>query len=83
VRCRTAAILSIVLIGGMFGLPLLVKAFFLPSLEPGNPNPLPVYETVLLEVAFFCMRFKWLLALPIVVALYVFAAVTSESRVYR
>ena len=77
-RYRTAAIVSIVLIGGMFGLPEAIRAVFFPSLEQGIP--VPGYERVLLGIAIFCFRFRWVLALPIaavVVALFTIAAVTS------
>jgi len=65
VRYRTAAISCFVLIGGMFGLPALIWAIFLPSLRQGLPNPLPAYERILLEIAVFCGDWKWLLAIPI------------------
>lgn len=45
-RYRTAAILSVVLIGGMFGLPEAIRAVFLPSLEQGIPAQVPGYERV-------------------------------------
>lgn len=64
-RYRTAAISCFVLIGGMFGLPALIWAIFLPSLRQGLPNPLPAYERILLEIAVFCGDWKWLLAIPI------------------
>ena len=84
-RFRTAAILSVVLIGGFFGLPDVIKAVFLPSLEQSipAPTPIPVYEGVLLQVAFFCFRFRLLLALPIavvVVTLFIVAGFTSVLR---
>jgi type II secretory pathway component PulF len=82
VRYRTAAVLSIVLVGGMFGLPDAIRAAFVPSLE-GLQTPVPLYERVLLETAFFCLRVRWLLALPIVVivvALFAVAAFTSAMR---
>ncbi len=80
-RYRTAAILSVVLIGGMFGLPAAVWATFLPSLRQGLPDPLPGYERVLLNVAVFCDSWRFLLALPIVGVLFAVAAFTSTSRV--
>ena len=82
-RFRTAAILSVVLIGGMFGLPAAVLAVFLPSLNEGLPNPVPGYEQVLLGVAEFCGRFRWVLALPIVVVLFTVAAFTNPSRIHN
>jgi hypothetical protein len=48
VRYRTAAILSALLIGGMFGLPATVKAVFLPSLERGYLDPVLGWEQLIL-----------------------------------
>jgi hypothetical protein len=82
VRYRTAAILSLLLIGGMFGLPEAIRAAFLPSLGQGVPAPVPGYERVLLGIAVFCFRFRWVLALPIaaiVVLLFIIAALTSAN----
>lgn len=56
-RYRTATILSIVLIGGMFAVPAVIEAVFLPSLKQGIPNPLPGYEQILLCFSRF---FPWL-----------------------
>jgi hypothetical protein len=53
VRYRTAAVLSVVLIGGMFVVPSAIMAVFIPSLNQGIPDPLPGYEHVLLAVAAF------------------------------
>jgi hypothetical protein len=67
----------------MFVLPDAIKAVFLPSLEQGLPKPVPGYERVLLEAAFFALRFRWLLALPtvlVVVALFTVARITSAVR---
>lgn len=65
-RYRTAAISCFALIGGMFGLPALIGAVFFPSLQEGLPTPLPAYEEMLLDIALFCGRWKWVLALPMV-----------------
>lgn len=81
-RYRTAAIVSILLIGGMFGLPEVIRAVFLPSLEQGTPASVPGYEQVLLGIAVFCFRFRWVLALPIaavVVVLFTIAALTGAT----
>jgi hypothetical protein len=89
VRYRTAAILSAVLVvltAGMFGLPAAVWAVFLPSLKLGLPDPIPGYERILLEVAVFCSRLKWMLAilaLPIVAVLFTVAELTSQTRVRK
>lgn len=72
-RYRTAAILSTVLIGGMFCLPAAVFAVF-PNMRQGSPIP------VLLGLVVFCVRFRWFLALPITTVLFTLAAFTSVSR---
>jgi type II secretory pathway component PulF len=76
--CAIEPLLSypFVLVGGMFGLPAIVLAVFLPSLKQGLPNPIPVYEQVLLEISAFCLRWRFLLALPIVSVLFTIAAFT-------
>jgi hypothetical protein len=86
VRHKTAAIWSAVLVAvtaGMFALPTAVWAVFLPSLKQGLPDPIPGYETVLLEVAVFCGTWKWmlaLLALPIVAVLFTVAEFMSNTQ---
>jgi hypothetical protein len=67
----------------LFVLPAVVEAVFLPSLRQGVPNPIPDYEAILLEVALFCHRFRWLLAPFSVVVLFLIAAFTRESAVHR
>lgn len=64
-RYRTAALSCFVLVAGMFGLPAIVWAVFLPSLRQGLPNPIPVYERVILDMAVFCGNWKWVLLLPL------------------
>src|SRR5437764_1172712 len=87
VRYRTAVVLSAVLVAataGMFGLPAVVWAIFLPSLKLGLSNPIPGYERILLDLAIFCSSLKWmlaLLALPVVVVLFTVAEFTSQTRV--
>ncbi len=56
-RYRTAAILSVVLIGGMFVLPAAVKDILLPSLEQGVI--IPLYERILLGLSVFCLSFRY------------------------
>ncbi len=63
-RYRTVSILCFALVLGMFGLPAIVWAVFLPSLQQGLPNPIPGYERSLLEIAVLCDHWKWLLAFP-------------------
>lgn len=83
VRYKTAAILTIILLGGMFAVPAVILAIFLPSLRQGLPNPVPGYEEALLEIASFCMRWRFLLAFPIPMALFSIAAFTRPSQVTR
>ncbi len=78
-RYRTAAVLSVVLIGGMFVVPSAIMAVFIPSLNQGIPDPLPGYEHVLLAVAAFFLTWRFLLALPIAFLLFTVAAFTSAS----
>ena len=63
---KTLAIWCFVLLGAMFAVPATIWAIFLPSLKQGLPDPLPVYERVLLDTAVFCGIWKWLLVLPLV-----------------
>jgi hypothetical protein len=76
VRFRTAAILSVVLVGGMFIFPAVVLAVFLPSLNQGLPNPLPAHEHILLAAAAFCLTWRFFLALPIIGLLFTIAGFT-------
>lgn len=78
-RYRTAAMLSVLLIGGMFAIPPVIMAVFLPSLNQGIPDPLPGYEHVLLAVAAFFLTWRFVLALPIALVLFTVAAFTSAS----
>jgi hypothetical protein len=80
VRYRTAGILSLVLVAGMFVLPATVKAVFLPSLRQGLPNPVPGWEQILLSMAVFCLEWQWLIAIPIVVVLFTVAGFTGASE---
>lgn len=76
-RYRTAAILSVVLIGGMFGLPAVAMAVLRPAMEQGVP--IPIYERILFAVAEFCLTFRWLLALPILSVLFTVAAFSHSG----
>lgn len=80
-RYRTAAILSLVLVGGMLLLPAVVTSVFLPSLRQGFPNPIPGYEQIVLRISAFCLRYSWLLAPGTIVMLFLIAAVTRDSAV--
>ena len=65
VRYRTLAISCFVVLVAMFVVPATISAVFLPSLNQGLPDPIPVYERVLLEIAVFCGSWKWLLVIPL------------------
>jgi hypothetical protein len=81
VRYRTAAILSVTLIGGMFGLPAVAMAVLRPYMEQGVA--IPIYERILFGVAVFCLSFRWLLALPILSVLFTVAAFTHSGTPSR
>lgn len=72
-RFRTATILSIVLVGGMFCLPEIIVAVFHPSAAHGSSAQAPPFERVLIDIAVFCSRFKWVFAFPIVMVLFTIA----------
>jgi len=80
VRYRTAAILSVGLIIGMFGLPELLWAVFLPSLRRGLPDPVPSYEQILLNFALFCGMYRFLVVPAVVSVLFAIAGFTRPSR---
>ncbi len=88
-RFRTAVILSAALISSFFGLPDVIKAVFLPSLEQAaaqGTTTTPAWDWVFLEVASFLFRFRWVLALPIaatVVLLFVIAGLTTVRARHR
>lgn len=78
-RSRTAATVSALVIAVMFGLPPAVEAFLLPRLS----DPVPFYEQILLSVTFVCLRWRLILILPMLGALFTIATFTRESRVRR
>ena len=65
-RYRTAAISCFALIGVMFGYPQIMWAVFLPSLKNG-PSPLPAYDRFFLDIAVFCMEWRFILVLPVAI----------------
>ena len=83
-RYKTVAILCFVLIVGMFVLPSVVLSVF-PSLNHKVDHPIPVYEEILLQIALFCLSFRWLLLLPTVGlgVSFAIAGMTSASRTRR
>jgi hypothetical protein len=80
VRYRSAALLTVVLIGGIFVVPNVVLAVYLPSLKQGFPDPVPGYEQLLLQFTAFCMTWRLPFALPIVAAPFSIAALTTKPR---
>ena len=80
-RYRTAAILSVVLIGGMFVLPVAAKAVLSGYVEHGLV--IPLYLRIFFGFAAFCLSFSWLLALPIVGVLFTLAALTHARAPVR
>lgn len=83
-RYKTAAILCFALIAGMFFLPSIILSVF-PSLNQAVPNPIPIYEEIPLQIALFCIRFRWLLLFPTVAfgISFAIAGMTSASRTRR
>lgn len=80
-RYSTAVILSVIVIGVMFGLPLVTNAVVGPYEEHGLE--IPHYTRMLLEIGFSVSRFRYVFTLPIVLGLFLFAGVTSESHSRR
>lgn len=79
-RPKTVVILGIVVVGGvLFILPAIVEAVFLPSLRQGIPDPVPDYEQILLGIAFFLHRYRWLLTPPALIALFLLTAFGKRS----
>jgi hypothetical protein len=69
VSYRTAAILTAVLVGGIFVLPnVVLDVLIVPSLKQGFPDPVPGYELLLLQFTSFCMTWRLPFALPIIAA---------------
>jgi len=58
-RFRTILILTVLLTLGMYILPEIVRAVFLPALEQGRPNPVPEWEQILISIAVFCKMYQW------------------------
>ena len=77
-RSRTAGILSIVLIGGMFALPNAGQA--VANWYLVHPVEIPLYARIFLGISVFCVTFRWLLALPTVAVLFTIAIFATEAR---
>jgi hypothetical protein len=83
VRYRTAAISCFVLIGAMFSYPAIIWTIFLPFLKNG-PSPLPAYDRFFLDIAVFCMEWRFILVLPMVgLGLLFTVAQATHSRARR
>ena len=77
-RFRTAAILSFVLIGGMFTFPMVMMTAANHYVEMGVV--IPLYMRILFGVAFFFGSFKWFLSPLIIIALFLVATVSTVLR---
>jgi type II secretory pathway component PulF len=49
----------------MFAYPAVIWAAFLPSVKQGLSDSLPAYQRFLLDIAVFCIDWRWLLLLPL------------------
>jgi hypothetical protein len=80
VRQRTAVIVAGLLIAGILGLQVLevvMRGAANRWMEQGVV--IPLYGRILLGVAVFWAAFKWLLALPILIALLLIALLTRRE----
>jgi len=74
---RTAAILSVVLVGGMFLTSIATEHLALWYVAHGVET-IPVYQRVFFSMGAFCASFRVLLALPTVAVLFTVAIFTSQ-----
>jgi hypothetical protein len=81
-RFRTAAILSVVLVGGMFATSIAGGALARWHLGRGELE-IPNYERMFFGIAAFCSSFRVLLAIPIVSVLFTIATFTNQARQRR
>ena len=75
---RTAGILSVVLIGGMFVVSFMTMAAAGRFIEQGVE--IPRYDRAFLAFGFFVAQFKWVLAMPIAFVFFLLATVTGKSK---
>jgi hypothetical protein len=80
VSYRTAAILTVTLVLGIFVLPNVVLAVLIPSLKQTVPDSVPGYELLLLQFTAFCFTWRIPFAFPVVAAPFGFAALTKTSK---
>jgi len=81
-RFRTAAILSVVLVGGMFVIPILMEHVALAYVAQGVKT-IPFYVRILFGIGAFCASFRVLLALPTVAILFTIAIFSSQAQARR
>ena len=81
-RFRTAAVLSVVLFGGMFATSSAGAALARWYVERGNVE-IPIYTRIFFSIAAFCASFKVLLAIPTVAVLFTIAIFTSQAHPRR
>ena len=81
-RFRTAAILSVVLVGGMFATSIAGGALARWHLGRGDVE-ISHYERMFFGIAAFCASFRVLLAIPIVSVLFTIATFTNQARQRR
>ena len=76
-RYRTAAILSIVLIVGMF---VLQNGAYAVAVRLDRSQPVPFYLQVFFHIALFVGSYKFLLAPAILIVLFLVAAFTKDRE---
>lgn len=72
-RLRTAAVLAVILIGGLFAYPATLRAFLFPVLR----DPIPGYQRILLEFDMFLLSWRFILLVPILLVLFGLPGVTK------
>ena len=75
---RTAAILSVLLVGGMFAISFVTMTAAGRLAEQGLG--IPTYERALFDIGFFVATYKWVAAMPIVGTLLLLATVSGKSE---
>ena len=81
-RFRTAAILSVVLVGGIFAASSAGGALACWYVERGDVE-IPIYTRMFFSIAALCASFKVLLALPMAAVLFTSAIFTNQARPRR
>ena len=78
-RFRTAAILSVVLVGGMFVAPIAMRHVALAYLAQGVKT-IPPYQRIFFGIGAFCASFRVVLAIPILAILFTIATFTNQAH---